>query len=247
MSESIVKPSNVPLVANNGNDDEVVPFSPPSGSLANFQGELRPEYRRSPYLSIIQAVGDSSAKFPRNHGDILYNKEKIVPKPANLVFFGLRVFYSQNLAYDANSTIRPMTYRTAEEVIEHGGNLNRGVRPGSDDHNYVPQALAFCVLESPAKKGWAAGIEQSEVFESKILVPATWFLRGVAFNRICDKVRLVNNALRKAGKELAHARFTLDTVHQPINGNWIYVPVLIKSGETNADSYVAALKELFGE
>lgn len=246
MSETTINPNKTPLALSEA-VEPIEPFTPPSGSLAGFHGELRPEYRRTPYMGIIQAVGSNSGKFPKNHGDILYASEKLVPRPVTISFFGLRTYYRQNLAFDANSMVRPMTYQTAAEVEEHEGNLRRGIKPGTDDHNYVPEALAFVILESPFKKGWASGIEQCDILDNKILVPAAWFLRGVSFTRIVDSVRMINNRLKKDGHQLARARFSLDTQHVPINGNWIYAPILTKQDEVNNDSYITVMQELFGE
>lgn len=243
MSETHIKPSQ-DLVPVSDQIEEVPAFS---GSLSGFRGELLPEFRRVPWMSIIASVGANSAKFPRDHGAILYNRERIVPRPADITFYGVATHYRQNLAFDANSITQPITYQTAAEVAEHGGNLRKGVKPGADDNNFVPAAVGYVVLESPSKKGWASGVDASINFESKILVPTAWYIKGVAFSRIVEALRIAAARLRKDGHDLGRARWSLTTVHSNINGNFVYVPLLTRVEQLNSDKYMGAIKELFGE
>lgn len=243
MAETHIKPSETPALVNE-QIEEVPAFS---GSLSGFHGELLPEFRRVPWISIIASVGENSHKFPHDHGAILYNRERVVPKPMEITFFGVVTHYRQNLAYDPGAMIQPIIYRTAAEVAEHGGNLRKGVKPGTDDNNFVPAAIGYVVLESPAKKGWAAGVDASTNFENKILVPAAWYLKGVAFSRVVEALRIAAGKLQKEGKELGRARWNLNTVHSNINGNYVWVPLMTRLEALNSDICMAAIKELFGE
>jgi hypothetical protein len=243
MAEQKIKSSEVPALVSDQVED-VVPFS---GTLAGFQGEYLPQFRRVPWISIIASVGQNSAKFPQDHGAILYNRERIVPKPAEVTFYGVTTHYRQNTAYEPNNLVQPIVYRTATEVAEHGGNLRKGVKPGTDDNNFVPAAVGYVVLESPVKKGWAAGVDASANFDHKLLIPSAWYIKGVAFSRVVEALRIASQKLAKEGRELGRARWSLTTVHSNINGNYVWVPLLTRLEPLNSEQYMATIKELFGD
>jgi len=229
--------------------EEVIPFSPQGSGIAGLHGEFSVEDRKLPFLSIIQGVGENAAKYKSNHGDLLYNKELLVPRPVSVNFYGLKKIYTQNLAFDSSGVgPRPLTFETAEQVLEQGGNLRKYVTPGADDNNYVPQAFAFVALESP-QDGWGAAVDYRGLVEDVFLIPALWVLRGVGYRRVTPLLLSVQDMLIPERKELAYARFTLDTQYEKVGGNWIYSAVVTKQkdGKRNSDGYVQKLHEMFGE
>lgn len=246
---SVKKNSDNPIAVLTKPEEEVIPFSPQSSGIAGLRGEFNVEDRKLPFLSIIQGVGENAAKYKSNHGDLLYNKETIVPRPVTVSFYGVRKYYKQNLAFDSSGVAaRPLTFDTAEQVLERGGNLRKYITPGSDENNYVPEAFAFVALESP-KDGWGAAVDYRGSVEKVFVIPAVWILSGTRYRRITPLLLSVQDVLIVENKELAYARFSLDTQHEKIGGNWVYSAVVTKQkdGKRNSDAYVQKLHEMFGE
>jgi hypothetical protein len=225
----------------------VEPFRP-SGLVAGLKGEFGPEDLRTPWLSIIHATSQSSQQFPRNVGDLLYNKTVIVPRPITISIYGVEKNYQQNIQWDSN--IRPQRYATKEEVLTAGGNLTQNVTPGADPNNYV--AVAFCrlCLETVApKKGksWADPIEMAVRFEDKILIPAMFPLRGSSYRQLIPQLLSIEGNVGKAGKEIGHVRFSLDVTRMKLGSNLVYVPVLTKLLEYNSEAQMEVLRSIFGD
>jgi len=244
MTETAIK-----TVPNNVNEQPVVPYRP-EGALAGLHGEFTSDDVAVPFLRIIQSVGKSAADHPKNHGDLLYGSDTLIPRPASLMIYGLNKSYAQNLPFDANSTQRPQTFRTIEEVEAAGGNVDRFVSPSHDSANYVPQALGTVILESPiGPKGWAAKVDAVVRHEEtrKLLAPAYWALRGTVYRIVVPMLRTIASVLEKEGKELCHVRFTLDTKLTQVGGNWIHTPILKKQEEQNSDTFVTFCHQIFGE
>src|SRR5215471_13787433 len=150
--ETVIKPLQTQ------EEKPVVPFRPAgAGGLAGLHGEFTADDTQIPIIKIIQAVGKSAAEHPKDHGALLYGNDTLIPRPAILMFYGLDKSYTQNLPFDANSSVKPQVYRSIEEVEAAGGNIDRFVSASEDSRNFVPQAVATVVVESPFK-GWASKI-----------------------------------------------------------------------------------------
>jgi len=240
MSESDVKPSKI--LVSEGPVEDVAVFGAP-GSVEGFHGDVRPG--RQPTLAITQRVGQNAKDF--KPGQLLYNREKTLPAPLSLSFFGIHCWYQPNAAYDPNQKQPAITYETALEVERAGGNLRRGVTPGSDPHNFVSVARALVVLESPVKKGWGSDIDLAMPFEEKtLLIPCAWFLRGIGFSRVVEPLRITSARLSNDKLPMIKARWTLEVADLQINGNWVFVPILSKQDKQNNDDYCALSRKLFG-
>lgn len=239
------------LGADNGDDETVVPFTEPSVSpIAGIQGEFGGQDVKFPYLSIIHGVGSSFAKFPKNTGDLLYNGETLVDRPVELSFYGVEKLYVQNLRFDPQGP-RPNIFKTTQQVLAAGGNLKEYVTAGSDDQNYIPNAVCHVALfaPKPTKKGeksWANGLDLAIPDGDETLVPAIWTLRGTAYRTIVPQLIMADSRLRKEKKTLAHQRWTLDTKHVKMGANFVYVPVFSKVAELNSDETLALFDENFG-
>jgi|SRR5215510_152081 len=244
MTETIIKTPQ-----NEVGEKPVVPYRP-EGALAGLHGEFTADDIQVPFLRIIQAVGKSAADHPKNHGDLLYGSDTLIPKPASLLIYGVSKSYVQNTPFDANSAERPRTFRTIEEVEAAGGNTDRFVRAEEDSNNYVPQAMATVILEAPqGPRGWAAKVDAVVKYEEgkKLLAPAYWALRGTTYRIVVPMLRTIASVLEREGKELCHARFTLDTKLTAVGGNWIHTPILKRQDEQNSDEFVAFCHQIFGE
>ena len=228
--------------------NEVVPFSEPSVSpIQGIQGEFGGSDVKFPYFGIIHGVGPNFAKFPRNAGDLLYNGENLVPKPAELSFYGVQKKYVQNLRYDPTGP-RPNEFLTTQQVIQAGGNLKEFVPAGSDDNNYVANAVCHIVLFAPKAKGksWAEGLDLAIPNGSEFLVPALWTLRGTSYRAIVPQLIMADSRLRKSGKTLAAQRWTLDTKNIKLGSNFVFIPVIDKIEVLNKPETLALLDENFG-
>ena len=229
--------------------NEVVPFSEPSVSpIQGIQGEFGGGDVKFPYFGIIHGVGPNFAKFPRNAGDLLYNGENLVPKPVELSFYGVQKKYVQNLRYDPTGP-RPNEFLTTQQVIQAGGNLKEFVPAGSDDNNYVANAVCHIVLFAPKMKGkvsWAETLDLAIPNGSEFLVPALWTLRGTSYRAIVPQLIMADSRLRKQAKTLAAQRWTLDTKNMKMGANFVFVPVLDKVEKLNGAETLGLLAENFG-
>ena len=191
-----------------------------------------------------------SPNFPRNAGDLLYNGENFVPKPVELSFYGVQKKYVQNLRYDPTGP-RPNEFLTTQQVIQAGGNLKEFVPAGSDDNNYVSQAVCHIVLFASKVKGmkeksWAEDLDLAIPNGSEFLVPALWTLRGTAYRAIVPQLIMADSRLRKQNKTLAAQRWTLDTKNLKMGANFVFVPVLDKVEKLNSGETLGLLAENFG-
>jgi hypothetical protein len=223
-------------------NEKIVPFG--ASSLAGLKGEFTGADIKTPFLGIIQGSGKIAAKFPKNLGDLVYAGETIVTKPVDITVYGARKNYRQNLEF--GSVERALIFSTAQEVLDWGGNVDQFKKPGSDSKNFIPELWAFIALESNVK-GWAAGLDGVSRYEKRILVPAAWVLRGNAYRNIVPQLRSAEGTLKKNGRELVHARFSLDTTQTKSGQNFVWVPTLKKQNEQNSEEFVALVKETFGE
>jgi hypothetical protein len=232
-----------------GESNEVVPFSEPSVSpIQGIQGEFGGGDVKFPYFGIIHGVGPNFAKFPKNAGDLLYNGETLIPKPAELSFYGVQKKYVQNLRYDPTGP-RPNEFLTTQQVISAGGNLKEFVPAGSDDGNYVAHAVCHIVLFAPKLKNkvsWAEGLDLTIIGEGEYVVPALWTLRGTSYRAIVPQLIMADSRLRKQQKTLAAQRWTLDTKNMKMGANFVFVPVLDRSDKLNKDETLELLAENFG-
>jgi len=241
--ETVIKPLQTQ------EEKPVVPFRPAgAGGLAGLHGEFTADDVRIPIIKIIQAVGKSAAEHPKDHGALLYGSDTLIPRPAMLTFYGLEKSYTQNLPFDANSSERPQVYKTIEQVEAAGGNVDRFVSASENSCNYVPQAVATVVVESPLK-GWASKVDAVAKFEEgkKLLAPAYWFLRGTSYRIVVPMLRTIASIVEGEHKELCHVRFSFDTKLTQAGGNWIHAPILKKQDEHNSDLFVAFCHQIFGE
>ena len=227
--------------------NEVVPFTEPSISpIAGIQGEFGSQDVKFPYFGIIHGVGASFAKFPKNTGDFLYNGETLVDRPVELSFYGVQKQYVQNLRFDPQGP-RPNIFNTTQQVIQAGGNLKEFVTAGSDDNNYVPNAVCHIALFAPkGKKSWADGLDLAIQNGQEILVPAIWTLRGTAYRAIVPQLIMASSRLGKERKPLASQRWNLDTRHVKLGSNFVYTPVLDKSDKTISEGTLLLMDENFG-
>ena len=227
---------------------DVVPFSEPSVSpIQGIQGEFGGGDIKFPYFGIIHGVGPNFAKFPKNAGDLLYNGETLVTKPVQLSFYGVQKKYVQNLRYDPTGP-RPNEYTTTQQVIAAGGNLKEFVVAGSDDNNYVSNAVCHIVLFAPKgkKASWAEGLDLAIPNGTEYLVPALWTLRGTSYRAIVPQLIMADSRLRKEKKTLASQRWNLDTKNMKMGSNFVYVPLLEKADKLNSEETLALLSENFG-
>lgn len=237
--------------------NEVVPFSEPSVSpIQGIQGEFGGGDVKFPYFGIIHGVGPNFAKFPRNAGDLLYNGENLVPKPVELSFYGVQKKYVQNLRYDPTGP-RANEFLTTQQVIQAGGNLKEFVPAGSDDNNYVANAVCHIVLFEKRKNSknkkdegfeWAGDLDLA-IFDDgadELLVPALWTLRGTAYRAIVPQLIMADSRLRKQNKTLAAQRWTLDTKNMKMGANFVFIPVLDKVEKLNGPETLGLLAENFG-
>lgn len=239
-------------VGNLGDDDrdEVIPFVEPSVSpIAGIQGEFGGHDIRYPFFGIIHGVGPSFAKFPKNAGDLLYNGDTLVPKPVEMSFYGVQKQYVQNLPYDPTGP-RANVFSNTQQVLTAGGNLKEYVKAGADDNNYIANAICHISLFAPFSKkntkSWADGLDLAVSNDNEWLIPASWTLRGTAYRAIVPMLIMADMRLRKEGKTLAAQRFSLDTKHQKMGDNFVFVPILSKVNKLNGEGTLALLKENFG-
>jgi hypothetical protein len=228
--------------------EEVVPFVEPSVSpISGIQGEFGGGDIKYPVFSIIHGVGPNFAKFPKNAGDLIYNNETLVTKPVELSFYGVQKQYVQNLAYDPTGP-RPNICSTAQQVLAAGGNLKEYVRAGADDNNYIANAICHICLFAPKKgvKSWVTGLDLVVSNGNEILIPASWTLRGTSYRAIIPILIMADSRLKKEGKILAAQRFKLDTRHQKMGDNFVFIPVLTKVEQLNGEETLALLNENFG-
>jgi len=238
-------------------EKEVVPFVAPAGlPVAGMRGEFSAADIRYSWISLVQSVGPSFAAFPRNAGDFLYGGKTIVPRPMEVAFYSVMKKYRQNLKYDPTGS-RPLEFETAQEVVAAGGNLKRGVPPGFDENNYVPNAVAYLGIFAPRtggkkEKRWADDIDFVLKNGSEDIVPCLWYLKGTRYGIVIPTL-LTATALfhhenqGEAGKDpLPYLRFILDAKHDKSGSNFIYKPTLIRKPGVNSEATVKLLTEGFG-
>lgn len=229
--------------------NEPVPFQEPSVSpIQGIQGEFGGGDVKFPYFGIIHGVGPNFAKFPKNAGDLLYNGETLVTKPVQISFYGVQKKYVQNLRYDPTGP-RPNEFTTTQQVIAAGGNLKEFVAAGSDDNNYVSNAVCHIVLFAPKvtkKASWADGLDLAIPNGSEYLVPALWTLRGTSYRAIVPQLIMADSRLRKEKKTLAAQRWELDTKNMKMGSNFVYVPVMEKVDKLNSEETLSLLSDNFG-
>src|SRR5215471_9636801 len=115
----------------NGESEELAVFVPPTTTpVAGMHGEFSHADVKYPFLSIIQAVGPNSVKFPDAGGKLIYGGETLVPKPVPMSFWGVTKRYRQNLKWDPHGP-RPQVFDSAAKVLASGGNLREYVSPGA--------------------------------------------------------------------------------------------------------------------
>jgi hypothetical protein len=227
--------------------DYLQPAGP--SSLAGVHGEFGAEGQpRLPLLRIIQNVGKSSVEHPQDRGGLLYHKNTIVARPALISWYGIHGYYVQNLAFDPNGP-PPQQFKTIAEVEQAGGHCTAFIKPGVDETNYVPAAIAFLVIRAPnGVKSWARDCsEVSVAYEEKktkeLLLPAMWYLRGTTYRIVAPLIQ----RLGRESKELCYAKYSLDTMQTLVGANYVYVPVLKRQTEDNSEQFAGFLKDVFGE
>jgi hypothetical protein len=238
---------------NNHDDAYPQPYRP-AGELGGLHGEFSVLDRRMPQLKIVQNVGALSAKFPDRKGEILYGEHTFLAKPAGITIYGANKLYQQNLRYEEG--VFPAVYETTQEVEKAGGNLKGFVRAGEDDTNFVPIILAHVVAELPApaspksKKGVAeiTPVDGAFSYNGGTYVAGIYVARGSAYRALAGRLVGVRSQMQASQKQLAHFKFTLDSVYSKIGAFFVYVPIITRVGELNSDEFVAFLKkEVFVE
>lgn len=213
-----------------------------------LEGDFGAEASRLPFLSVGQRTSDITEAHPEALGAIVYAGRHIVGKTATITIYGARQYYRQNLAFERNPSVRPLTFPTKEGVLAAGGNLEKFIKAGVDDNNYVTEMVAKTVIFSPAK-GWAKGddvLSHPAGRNGTLVVPALWTLRGVAYGENTPNLRMIDRALREDQKELAYAKFTMSVVKRIFSGgNSTFVPVLERLPEDNSGEIVEVLRKIF--
>ena len=156
----------------------VVPFqNTPFSPIQGIQGEFGGADVKFPYFGIIHGVGPNFAKFPKNAGDLLYNGENLVPKPVDRLLVPVSRRSTSRICDTIRLVPRPNEFLTTQSVIQAGGNLKEFVPAGSDDNNYVANAVCHIVLFAPKVKGRA---EKSWAEDLDLAIP-----NGSEFVRAC--------------------------------------------------------------
>jgi len=225
-------------------------------TFAGVHGEFGLESTKAPFIRIIQKVGQASVDFPSEMGSLLYGAGSIVPQRTVISFYGLQGKYQANWAFDTKRQERPPVFDTIAEAEAAGYNTRSFVKPGVDEMNVIPIALAFCILEVPnfgKTKSWAADLETSIPFgEGKakmLLAPACWNLRSTQYRQVVPLLRTMASHADHDGKPMCAARYEITTKLSQIGGaggNAVYLPILKRLPENNAASFFTLAKEIFG-
>lgn len=224
-----------------------------SGAIcAGLQGDFGEESSRIPFLSIGQKSSDITETNPLALGALVYAGKHLVPRPVTMSIFGGKMLYRQNLTFDRLNARAAKRFGTKEQVLAAGGNVERFVKAGADDSNYVPEMTCSVALFAPKSRGklvcWADTPEVLKHSDSNgvWIIPVLWPLRGVGYGEVVPNLRMIERALREDGKELGYARFELSTAKRTFSANSTHVPVISRLPEDNSPETVALLHNIFG-
>jgi hypothetical protein len=216
--------------------------------LSGLHGNFNTTDRAMPWFRLVQNVGDVVAKNPEQRGNFAWGPDPLFLKsPVTIVYWGAHKRYRQNLRFDRDNF--PLEFGSAEEVIKNGGNVEPYVKAGNDDMNFQPFLKCIVAVKAPrngAKK--APQIDGSFEFGGDTWLPAVCSHQGTGYRAVVGKLLDAENAMKRLGKDLRSAQFSLASTLTEIGGNHVYLPVLQRLPEPVASEFVQLLAgEVFPE
>lgn len=246
MAETKIRPGESFPAASQPAGDSSLSFS---NIGSGIEGDFGAESSRIPFLSIGQRTSDITETHPEALGSMIYAGKLVIPKPVTITIYGARQYYKQNLPFERNPSVRAQTFKTKEQVFAVGGNLDRFVKSGVDDRNFVPEMCCKVAVfaDAKGKKSWLNNdmVLSYPVSNGTSVVPALWTLRGVAYGQLVPNLRMIDRALREDGKEIGFARFNATITKQIFSANSTFVPVLDRLPDDNSQDVVTILHNIF--
>lgn len=195
------------------------------------EGEVDYSDIQLPRINLVQKMSDLvDAGFKA--GDLVYNKELLLPQPVEVVVTRVRKQYQQSLPYGSEDT--PDTCDTLEEVKARGGSTEFG-----DENHYAPVAHMQLLVAKPAD----CPEELAELFaytaEGKDWAPAMLTVKSSSYTSAAKPVFTAAFNVLRSG--LAKGKWHLTSVQKSSpKGTW-HVPVMKLAGSSGKVAEIAGL------
>ena len=196
--------------------------APQSAALGTVAGEIESDDIVIPRLNLVQNVGNLNELFTA--GELVLNKEVVLPAPLELTILSARKQFVQNLDFDSGE--KPQVFNTLEEVHAAGGTIEW---VGNQKPSYVPVLHVNLVFKAPAGLDYALPLE----YNGDAYGLAVWTLRGVAYTRAGKNILTAAKFSLRDG--LFNGKWELTSKREKFGRNSVFVPVLRNVGRNTPD------------